>query len=311
MSKENSYLYALLAAFAAAAIALFGLFNKFAEPTLSHFIQVCRQTISSIPASAVHFTGFGLIWLVSLTSFLFFAKSLFSLAKSRKKINTLLRSSEDRKPKKLLRVLKKHGLNPDNLAIVKAGKVNAISYGFIKPKLLLSRKLVASLSEKELEAVILHELAHISSRHSAKFLLGEIISTTLFFLPVLKDLTQRLRLAAEQEADRYVLLSQGESRHLKSALAKAVVEEQDFYPQLSSLALETRINTLLGKGRRSIKVSKLRLFLSLLSIFLGLVLYLSPTTPHDAEAKTSALTSHCLQNQCTTNCTNLHFINNP
>lgn len=301
MRKEDFYLYSLVAVLAGSAAVLFTLFNKFTEPTLSHFVEACRQILSSTAASPVHFTGFSLILLVSLSAFLFLGKSLFSLAKRRRKINALLRASENKIPKKLLRIAKRHDLNPEDLAVVRTGKVNALSYGFIKPKLLLSEKLMASLSEKELEAVVLHELLHIKRRHSAKFLLGEIISTTLFFLPVLQDLVQKLRLEAEQEADRHVLLLQGESRYLKSALARAVRQEQNFYPGFSS-ALDARLNALLDKSRSSIAISKGRLFLSFFSILLGLALYLFPITPHDAQAKTPPITNHCLQNQCATGC---------
>lgn len=301
MSRENFYLSTLLASFILTGTILFELASKFTEPTVRHLIQICRQTILSLTNSTAHLIGFVLMVVLAASIVSFFLKSMLSVVKNQRKLKILLKNARKHHSKKLFYIIKKHNLNPNNFAVIEESRINALVYGFIKPKLLLSKKFINSLSKKELEAVILHELAHIKRHHLIKFLLSDTISTTLFFLPVLQDLSKSLRLAAEQEADNYAITLQGSAYYLKSALAKTVIEKQNLYPGLAS-NLETRINNLLGKKPAIyFNASKRKTALSLLTVFLIITLYLIPATPHNSEPDVQ-LTTHCLQTQCSAYC---------
>ncbi len=80
-----------------------------------------------------------------------------------------------------------------------------ITFGFLKPMILLPFSLVNALSMQELETIILHELAHIKSKDYLLnwLLLGmEII---YFFNPFIKLLTNKIKLEREKNCDSQVL----------------------------------------------------------------------------------------------------------
>jgi beta-lactamase regulating signal transducer with metallopeptidase domain len=80
-----------------------------------------------------------------------------------------------------------------------------ITFGFLKPMILLPFSLVNALSVQEVETIILHELAHIKSKDYLLnwLLLGmEII---YFFNPFIKLLTNKIKLEREKNCDSQVL----------------------------------------------------------------------------------------------------------
>jgi beta-lactamase regulating signal transducer with metallopeptidase domain len=80
-----------------------------------------------------------------------------------------------------------------------------ITFGFLKPMILLPFSLVNAMSMQEVETIILHELAHIKSKDYLLnwLLLGmEII---YFFNPFVQILTNKIKLEREKNCDTQVL----------------------------------------------------------------------------------------------------------
>lgn len=77
----------------------------------------------------------------------------------------------------------------------------AFSSGIFNKPIYISNNLVDSLTEKELEAIIAHELCHIKNNDVLKITLAGYLSDVLFFIPGLKALYHRLETENEYFAD--------------------------------------------------------------------------------------------------------------
>lgn len=111
----------------------------------------------------------------------------------------------------------------------------ALIFGLLNPKIVISTGLVDELTSNELEAVLLHEKHHLKSFHSLYILSAELVKNMLFFLPVLRDITQYMREHMEYEADMYTSSQQKSSVHLKNALKKVRSTDLSFLPAFSSV----------------------------------------------------------------------------
>ena len=80
-----------------------------------------------------------------------------------------------------------------------------ITYGFFKPIIVLPFSLCNSLTNKEMEMVLLHEIAHILRNDYAINLLLKVVDTFLFFNPFSKILLKEIEQEREFCCDDWVL----------------------------------------------------------------------------------------------------------
>ena len=96
----------------------------------------------------------------------------------------------------------------------------AITMGFMRPKILLSTRLINLLNEDELEAVIAHEMAHKENRDPLKIFLLTLCSSTMWYIPILKWFNRQYRIMKELAADENAIEKQETTVHIGSALLK-------------------------------------------------------------------------------------------
>ncbi len=96
--------------------------------------------------------------------------------------------------------------------------------GFFSPHIYLSRETMEKLTPEQLEALLLHEKYHLEHYHPLKILLGRLIVSALFFIPVSKDLFKRYLIEKEIAADQSAIDCQGHRRGIAGALGKLVPE---------------------------------------------------------------------------------------
>ena len=87
-----------------------------------------------------------------------------------------------------------------------SNKINApITFGFLKPTILLPFSLINNISTREAEALILHELAHIKSKDYLLnwFLMG--VEILYFFNPFIKILVNKVKTEREKNCDVEVI----------------------------------------------------------------------------------------------------------
>lgn len=80
-----------------------------------------------------------------------------------------------------------------------------ITYGFLKPVILLPLAMMSNLSIAETEAVIIHELSHIQQKDYLYNWLVLAMETILFFNPFIFLLSRELKLEREKQCDQQVL----------------------------------------------------------------------------------------------------------
>ncbi len=157
------------------------------------------------------------------------------------------------------------------------------SAGFISPRVYLSRCIAENLTPEELEALLLHEKYHIENHDPLKILLGGIITSALFFIPVLKAMFRRYLIEKEVAADQSAIKYQGHSRGIAGALYKMSVK--NFMPVHATAnagdALEYRIDYL-AKHQLPNKqaIPKLYPAISFLAIAFLILIILAPLPTH-------------------------------
>ena len=169
-------------------------------------------------------------------------------------------------------VMNKYSLSNHHIVIVNRDKLTAYTIGLFRPKIVVSQSLVRKLSREQLEAVVLHELYHLRSRHVLWLLLSRLISSLLFFIPAVEYLARQLQAEFELAADAFVVEKQKTTDHLCGSLALNLQYADSVVPHFATSPIEKRIESLTGNtllfewiGARQLVVS----FLSL-SLMLGI-----------------------------------------
>jgi len=131
----------------------------------------------------------------------------------------------------------------------------AFTYGFVRPRVILSTGLLRHLDLTELSAVLGHERVHVTRRDPLRALLGHGLTTMLFWLPLARALTTHLQVAGEVEADAVVTRRPDGRVALARALSKLAMLSPEkgvgwAYAISGLTATERRIDALLeGRAR--------------------------------------------------------------
>ncbi len=115
--------------------------------------------------------------------------------------------------------------------------------------------MVNALTDRELEAVLLHEKYHLVNRDPLRMFVGRSIVSGLFFAPVLKDLFHRYLIRKEIAADQSSIAYQGQRGGIVGALRK-LVEQNAVAPSGLTLTvgateeLEHRVAFIIGRPHK-------------------------------------------------------------
>ncbi len=101
-----------------------------------------------------------------------------------------------------------------------------VMMGFLKPVILLPIAMFNNLSAEQLEAILLHELAHVKRNDYILNIFQSIVETTLFFNPFVWWISKYIRLEREHCCDDMVIAHTAQPLHYAKALV--VLEEYRF-----------------------------------------------------------------------------------
>ena len=289
VKKEYKYFGTISFMFILSIASMALLFRKYALLTFDHFIETCRQLATTFFSSGSHFVGLILIVLTLLVAGIFISKTLFSFMKTQKRIKILLASKSNIIPRKLQSVLEKINIDEETVVVIQKQSSYAFNYGVRSQKILISEGLIKKLTTKQLEAVVLHELYHLENKHSLLLILSEIISSTLFFLPLVKEINNKMKIVFEKEADVFTSSIQGKDIYLNQALLKVSYSKIFVYPSFSK--------------RNSHKFTRVSVLSSFVVVMLALILFLFPTRTHAIHSTVfSYSVDACSETQCETHC---------
>lgn len=161
-----------------------------------------------------------------------------------------------------------------------------LTIGFLKPVILLPIAIINQLSPQQLEAIILHELAHIRRNDYLINLITQIILTFLYFNPFARMLVKAQELDREKSADRWVLrFEYGQYMYATTLLqlARNRSTANGFAMQVSGKEsqLSNRVAAIMGSPRkRVLPLKRAGLLACLLLLSSGLYLVRN-TRPHN------------------------------
>ena len=169
--------------------------------TCLHFVRLCLATLG--PAdSYLHIAPIALL----LAGIARASTRRFSAVR---RSNVIIRRLPWRRPQPqemLYELAERHGVLP-NVRVMLGSPINpAFTAGLIRPAIYMSEVIPKKLSEKEIEAVLLHEIHHLRRRDPLRTLAAALIADMLFWIPLAKNavaaLVARLEFAADDAARR-------------------------------------------------------------------------------------------------------------
>lgn len=214
---NGSFLILLFSSIIATALVLFLLmktFPLFAAKALYFCQQSVSNTIFQIPHS-FHYT-FILILVAALA--LGALSFLIQLLKTHMLLHRLLNKKVNT-PRRIQKILSPLGLE-NKLSLIKEDNLFSFCYGIFSPRIILTTALVSSLNDQELEAVLLHEKAHMQNLDPLKVLLGKTAASMFFFLPIFSELNKNMVATNELLADNFAIRAQNGTMFLRGALRK-------------------------------------------------------------------------------------------
>lgn len=155
-----------------------------------------------------------------------------------------------------------------------------VTIGFFKPVILVPLAAINHLTPSQLEAVLLHELAHIRRYDYLINLLINFIQTILYFNPFVKAFVKIVEREREKSCDEMVLQFQYDSHEYASALL--TLEKTKQLQKILIVAatgnkndIAHRIETILGVQRKpTLSVNKIAGMISAIICILALNLFL-------------------------------------
>ncbi len=121
-----------------------------------------------------------------------------------------------------------------------------MTVGWLRPVILLPASLATGLSSRQLEMLLVHELAHIRRMDYLVNLVQTLVETLLFYHPAVWYISRRIRLEREHCCDDVVLQICGDRETYAQALVACSGEAAHFAVAASGGTLLTRLRRILG-----------------------------------------------------------------
>jgi len=128
--------------------------------------------------------------------------------------------------------------------------------GFIKPIILLPASAFTGLSSKQLESIIVHELAHILRRDYLVNILQSVIEILFFYHPAVWWINNVIRTERENCCDDIAIAQTGDSTNYARALAN--IQEHLLIKESLALAVSGHKNKLLKRIKRLLNQPKMK-----------------------------------------------------
>jgi len=249
MSARTSFLLSAAVAALPFLAALFGVYQFFTAtsrtPSLTPIVGMCQVAYTQSLDVAGH-VGMGFVITILAV---FTSRALFVLWRTSRNTTGLKLKRSDTETRRLLDEFPRDGdLNVANIEVVDGSTPFALTLGFLRPRIVVSSRLLEILDRRETEAVLRHELAHVRRRDPLRVLLADFFRAGLPFIPILSILLNRFALQKEIEADALVVQGMGSPAPLAAALSKVLAETSRPVEALGAglTPTEARIDALLG-----------------------------------------------------------------
>jgi beta-lactamase regulating signal transducer with metallopeptidase domain len=130
---------------------------------------------------------------------------------------------------RLRRLCATNGIRRQTRLLISSHVAGPMSLGFLDPAILIPRAFLDTLSDSELEHIVLHELAHLRRRDDWTNLAQRLIEAVLPIQPAVYWLGHRMSLEREMACDDWVIAATGTAKPYAASLTK-VAELSQFGP---------------------------------------------------------------------------------
>jgi bla regulator protein BlaR1 len=172
-----------------------------------------------------------------------------------------------------------------------------LTIGFLKPIILVPVASINHLSTQQLEAVLLHELAHIKRYDYLVNIILSAVEIGLFFNPFTQLLSKQIHKERENSCDDWVLQFEYRASDYAEALLRIAYLQSA--PALAMAAtgkkndLLVRVKRMIGQKENRFNYRRQLLALALVTTILSSIAWLNPVaTRHSATAAASEKTIH-------------------
>lgn len=157
-----------------------------------------------------------------------------------------------------------------------------VMIGFLKPVILLPVAMFNNLTAEQLEAILLHELAHIKRNDYLLNIFQSIVETILFFNPFVWWISKNIRLEREHCCDDIVLASKVQPLHY----AKALVALEEYRLTVNAMAMAAadnkqhlfhRIKRIMEMKTKNINYTQKLLAVMIIAVGLVSIAWLNPS----------------------------------
>lgn len=111
-----------------------------------------------------------------------------------------------------------------------------LTYGFLKPVILLPATMVTGMSVREIEMILLHELSHIRYKDYLLNIYLLIVQQVYFFNPFFRAMAQKIRLERELNCDQWVLQYRYPAVEYAETLLKTAIGRKQTRLQLAAVS---------------------------------------------------------------------------
>lgn len=174
-----------------------------------------------------------------------------------------------------------------------------VMIGFLKPVILMPAAMFNNLTAEQLEAILVHELAHIKRNDYLLNIFQSIVETILFFNPFIWWISKNIRLEREHCCDDIVLKHQVQPLHY----AKALVALEEYRLTVNALAMAAadnkqhlfhRIKRIMEMKTKNINYTQKLLAVMIIAVGLVSIAWLNPPRKEEKAEKKEATKENVL-----------------
>jgi len=168
-----------------------------------------------------------------------------------------------------------------------------VMMGFLKPVILVPIAMFNNLSAEQLEAILLHELAHVKRNDYILNIFQSIVETTLFFNPFVWWISKYIRLEREHCCDDMVIAHTVQPLHYAKALV--ALEEYRFTTNPMAMAaadnkqhLFYRIKRIMEMKTSHLNYSQKLMAVLIIAVGLTAIAWITPSARQDNKTTATA-----------------------
>lgn len=305
ISRFNGSFLSLIFITTAATFLIAAIFVKILPSISAKSLYFCQQLISNtliqIPYPVKSTVIIVLLIALALGSLSFFIQ----MVKTKRLVKSLLRKRAAL-PQGVTEITNSLDLK-EKIHVIEDTNCFSFCAGILYPRILITTALITTLTNKEIESVLLHEKAHIQNHDPLKMLFGKTVSWLFFFLPIFSELNKNMQATSEILADSFVTSFQKDDTYLRSALKKILTTPQMSFALTPAIAnpdyLEIRIDRLINPTPRRFNASWMGIGTSIL--FFSFMMFFLQTPVSAFQIGNSGEESYFIcssDNACSQNC---------